>query len=82
MYGEAWQHKEKRLMIDVMAIRESYERRELSEIRWISGGDNPADAMTKSSPTNSLGDLVNTNELKVRVQGWVERVKLDGDQKN
>ena len=37
---------------------------------------------TKSSPTNSLGDLVNTNELKVRVQGWVERVKLDGDQKN
>lgn len=38
--------KEKRLMIDVMAIRESYERRELSEIRWINGNDNPADAMT------------------------------------
>lgn len=29
--------KEKRLMIDIMAIRQSYERRELSEIRWIAG---------------------------------------------
>jgi len=26
---------EKRLMIDVMAVREAYERRELSEFRWI-----------------------------------------------
>lgn len=29
--------KEKRLMIDIMAIRQPYERRELSEIRWING---------------------------------------------
>ncbi|KHJ34052.1 hypothetical protein EV44_g3926 [Erysiphe necator] len=65
--------KEKRLMIDVMAIRESYERRELSEIRWINGDDNPADAMTKVSPTKSLELLVNTNKLTVRMEGWVER---------
>jgi hypothetical protein len=29
--------KEKRLIIDIMAIRESYENRELFEIRWING---------------------------------------------
>jgi len=29
--------KEKRLMIDIMALRESYERREILEIRWING---------------------------------------------
>jgi hypothetical protein len=29
--------KEKRLMIDIMVIRESYENRELFEIRWING---------------------------------------------
>ncbi|KAL2277541.1 hypothetical protein FJTKL_15374 [Diaporthe vaccinii] len=29
--------KEKRLMIDVMALRQSYERREIHEIRWIDG---------------------------------------------
>jgi hypothetical protein len=28
--------KEKRLIIDIMAIRESYENRELFEIRWIN----------------------------------------------
>lgn len=42
--------KEKILMVDIMAIRQSYERRELSEIRWISGENNPADSMTKYNP--------------------------------
>ena len=60
-------------MIDIMAIRESYERRELSEIRWISGDDNPADAMTKKSPVNALKKLIDTNELLIRVKGWVDR---------
>ncbi|KAI1003748.1 hypothetical protein K3495_g4460 [Podosphaera aphanis] len=58
--------KEKRLMIDVMAIRESYERRELTEIRWIHGKDNPADAMTKEKSTTALQQLVETNQLECR----------------
>ncbi|KAI0998094.1 hypothetical protein K3495_g10097 [Podosphaera aphanis] len=65
--------KENRLMIDIMAIRESYERRELTEIRWINGKDNPADAMTKEKPTTALQQLVETNKLKFRLQGWVDR---------
>jgi hypothetical protein len=47
---------EKRLMIDIMGLRQSYERREISEIRWINGDDNPADAMTKDV---EWGDLRN-----------------------
>jgi hypothetical protein len=65
--------KEKRLMIDIMAIRQSYECRELSEIRWINGVSNPADAMTKSNANSALQSLVSTNELNVKVQGWVQR---------
>lgn len=65
--------KEKRLMIDIMALRQSYERRELQEIRWIKGDDNPADAMTKSTPNSALRTLVDSNELVVRVEGWVNR---------
>jgi hypothetical protein len=65
--------KEKRLMIDIMAIRQSYERRELMEIRWISGQDNPADAMTKSNPNKALEKFVDTNRLQIRVEGWVKR---------
>ena len=55
--------KEERLMIDIMAIRQSYERRELSEIRWINGNSNPADAMTKSNANLALQALVSNNEL-------------------
>lgn len=69
--------KEKRLMIDIMSARQSYERRELTEVRWINGGDNPADAMTKAKPNSALQQLVEENKLSVRVQGWVNR-KGDG----
>ena len=65
--------KEKRLMIDIMALRQSYERRELFEIRWINGQDNPADAMTKATPNAALTTLIETNQLQVRIEGWVKR---------
>jgi hypothetical protein len=64
---------EKRLMIDVMALRQSYERREIAEIRWIDGGSNPADAMTKATPCLALRDLIDTNMIKWKVTEWVER---------
>jgi hypothetical protein len=65
--------KEKRLMIDIMALRQSYERRELCEIRWIDGKDNPADGLTKGNPNKALEDIVSNNELTVRMEGWVTR---------
>jgi len=66
---------EKRLMIDIMALRESYEGREIDEIRWIAGADNPADAMTKDQPNRALEDLVSTNTTTLRVEGWVKRTQ-------
>lgn len=60
-------------MIDIMALRQSYERRELYEIRWINGLDNPADAMTKGNPNKALENLINSNTLEVRVEGWAKR---------
>ena len=68
--------KEKRLMIDIMALRQSYERREITEIRWIDGKDNPADAMTKSMPNKALERFMDSNQLQVRMEGWVERNDL------
>jgi hypothetical protein len=65
--------KEKRLMIDIMALRQSYERREIIEIRWINGEDNPADSFTKTSPNRALERFVDRNESTVRVEGWVQR---------
>ena len=56
-----------------MALRQLYERRELLKIRWISGQDNPVDAITKSNPNKALEKFLDTNYLKVRIEGWVKR---------
>ncbi len=61
--------KEKRLIIDIIALRQSYERRELYEIRWINGLNNPADAITKATPNKALETFVSTNQIRVRVEG-------------
>ena len=65
---------EKRLMIDIMSIRESYEKREITEIRWINGKDNPADACTKKTPNNAIEALVSHNRLTIRVEASVDRL--------
>lgn len=64
---------EKRLIIDIMAVRESYERKEITEIRWINGEDSPADAMTKSNPNKMLEKFINTNQAVIRIEGKVIR---------
>jgi hypothetical protein len=64
---------EKRLMIDIIGLRQSYERREIHEIRWIDGGSNPADALTKERPCTALRQLIETNTLKLVTKAWVER---------
>jgi hypothetical protein len=71
--------KEKRLMIDIMALRETYERGELKDIRWIDRRDNPADAITKATANASMEQLINTNKLELRVQGWVNRATARDD---
>lgn len=65
--------QEKRLMIDVMSLRQSYERREITEVRWIDGDHNPADSMTKSKGSNALKALVDTNRINLDAMEWVER---------
>jgi hypothetical protein len=73
---------EKRLMIDIMSLRESYEKKEISEVRWIDGRDNPADACTKKTPNSALEQLISTNRLKIRIEAYVDRLdqKDQGEQ--
>jgi hypothetical protein len=64
---------EKRLMIDLMCLRQSYERREIAEIRWIDEKINFADAMTKSKFCNALINLIDTNTIELKTTEWIER---------
>ncbi|KAK6224925.1 hypothetical protein QIS74_03252 [Colletotrichum tabaci] len=66
---------EKRLMIDIMSLRESYEKKEISEVRWIDGKDNPADALTKKTPNSALQQLITSNTLRIRIEAYVDRLE-------
>ena len=60
-------------MIDLLCLRQSYERREITEVKWIDGDTNPADAMTKGKPCTALKTLLDTNKIDLKVTEWVER---------
>jgi hypothetical protein len=39
--------QEKKLMVDLICLRQAYKQHKITEAKWISGGDNPVDAITK-----------------------------------
>jgi len=66
---------EKRLLIDLRVLRESYERRELADVFWIPAEQNPADGLTKppSKSNGALNRLIATNRLELTPNAWVDR---------
>jgi hypothetical protein len=73
---------EKRLMIDLICLRQSYERRKIAEIRWIDENINSADAMTKSKFCNALIRLIDINIIELKITEWVERTSEHLDKKH
>ena len=73
--------QEKRLMIDIMCLRQAYEQREVTEVKWIKGNTNPADSMTKLKPSNALKQLLDSNQVHLDVVEWVERDNTKGTSK-
>jgi hypothetical protein len=65
--------QEKRLIINILALRQLYKRKKIAKIRWIHNRDNPANAFTKATTNSSLKQLVSTNKLVVRIKGHIER---------
>ncbi|KHJ31234.1 hypothetical protein EV44_g4983 [Erysiphe necator] len=65
--------REKRLMIDITALRQAYERREIAEVIWIMGETNPADALTKHVGNKALQQIIDTNKVDLKPGAWVER---------
>lgn len=51
---------ERRLGTDISAARQSYRRYEMTTIVFVSGGDNPADGLTKANGNESLSRIMNT----------------------
>jgi hypothetical protein len=58
--------QEKRLIIDVICLRQAYKQRLITDIKWIDGEANPADAITKGKACLALQQLINTNQVNLQ----------------
>jgi hypothetical protein len=61
--------QEKRLIINVMCLRQAYKRRLITDVKWIDGEANPADAITKGKACLALQQLINTNQVELQAVG-------------
>ena len=65
--------QEKRLIVNLICLHQAYKRREITEVKWINGGNNLADAITKAKLCQALKTLIDMNKLNLEVTEWVER---------
>jgi hypothetical protein len=60
-------------MIDVMTLRQFYERREITEMIWIHDINNSVDSMIKTKPSSALKTMIDTNQINLNIIEWVKR---------
>ncbi len=73
---------EKRLMMNVMILRQSYEWREITEVRWISENHNSVDALTKLKASKALKKMIDINQIKLNSVKWIERTNQSNNKKD
>ena len=64
---------ERRLMIDITAVRNAYNDQELSDVGFIRTKYNPADAFTKLGSCEALNTIIQTGICKLPIEQWVIR---------
>jgi hypothetical protein len=64
--------QKKRFMINVMSLRQSYERRKITKIKWIHEINNSIDSMIKSKAFTILKTLIDINTINMNTSEWVE----------
>ena len=60
-----------------MCLQQAYKRRQITEVKWIDGDTNPADAITKGKPCTALLQLININRVELWAIEWVKRTNSD-----
>ena len=70
---------ERRLMIDIKDVRESYESQKISNVGFVRSEDNPADAFTKSKHCDALESILRTGAIDLHVDEWIVRQSSSKD---
>ena len=76
---------EKRLMIDVMNLKQSYERRKITKMKWMNEKNNLVDSMIKFRKSSALKTLIDINRISLTISEWMERTAPEtahGNEKN
>jgi hypothetical protein len=71
----------KRLMMNVMILRQSYERREITEVKWISENHNSVDALIKLKASKTLKEVIDIHHIKLNIVEWIERINQINEKK-
>jgi wyosine [tRNA(Phe)-imidazoG37] synthetase (radical SAM superfamily) len=61
------------LMIDVMILRQFYERREITKMIWIHDINNSVDSMIKTKSSSTLKTMIDINQINLNIIEWVKR---------
>jgi hypothetical protein len=64
---------ERRLMIDITAVRNAYNAQELSDVGFVRTKYNPADAFTKLGFCEVLDTIIKTGICSLPIEQWVIR---------
>ena len=64
--------RERSLIIDISAVRQSYERRELERLELVRFDDSGPDLLTNKGPNAKLIEVLKTNNLKYIPEKWVQ----------
>lgn len=67
---------ERRLMIDILAPRQSYKRFEITGASHISDADNPANGLTNSKHYKVLDEVFRSAKMKRQDKKWIDRGTL------
>jgi hypothetical protein len=68
---------EKHLMIDVMILRQFYERRKIIEMIWIHDINNSVDSMIKVKSSTVLKTMIDINQINLNITEWVKRTTVN-----
>ena len=70
---------DRRLMIDIKDVRESYESQKISHVGFVRSEDNPANAFTKSKHCDALERILRTGTIDLHVDEWIVRQSSSKD---
>ncbi len=65
--------QKKRFIIDVMSLRQSYERRKIMKMKWIPEINNSIVFMIKIKTFSILKTLININKINMNINEWIKR---------